>query len=284
MTRRQSIPLAIARTSRWRRVPESWVAVLVAGVLVALIAAALASSNAKYYEVWIYNDPQTSEEQRDWLMVDVFMAHTSGFFWNQFIVFFLGAFLGARLRGMLQALAAAVLAGAVLAAVNFAVAWHTSAHVRRRLAWWLENSSMPVPADLLADEQLQHVLAAGLAAFPLAALAGVGLGNLIAPALRGSAVLLVPLMAISTVFWGVPLGIFGWVVAASGDEPIALLAVLALVPPPAAAIPSAVRTALVDHGDAFTITMLISNAAWALALILAGWVVQRRRTRRALAG
>jgi hypothetical protein len=151
-------------------------------------------------------------------MVDVFMAHTSGFFWNQFIALFLGVFLASRLRGMTQALVAAVPAGVLLAAVNFAVAWQSSTDARRRLAWWAENSPV-FSADLLADDRFQQVLAAGLAAFPIAAIAGVGLGILIAPSLRALNIIVTFSTALSTVFYGVPVAILGWVVATADDEP-----------------------------------------------------------------
>ncbi|MER7892207.1 hypothetical protein ABTX15_20545 [Micromonospora sp. NPDC094482] len=270
-------PVALGRARlRWRMSP-SWVGVLVAVVLVAVVAAALTPFNGNYYEVAIYNDPQTSEERYEQVMVDVFMAHTSGFFWGQFIALLLGAFLASRLRGMRWALAAALSVGVLLAAVNFAAAWHSSSDIRRWLAWRAEKSA-GLPIDLLSDDRFHHVLAAGLAAFPIAAIAGVGLGTLIAPLLRLPAVAVASIALLSTVSYGAFAAILGWLVAIADSEPVALFVVLALLPP-TAVTPSVVRTAIGDHGGAFTVTMLTSGVAWALLLTIAGWIVEGRRTR-----
>ncbi|TDC38860.1 hypothetical protein E1211_05670 [Micromonospora sp. 15K316] len=249
---------------------------LVAVILVAAVAAALAPFNAIYYEAWIYNDPQTNEELHDNEMIDFFMAHTSGFFWGQFIALFTGAFLASHVRGMRRALLAAVPAGLLLAAVDFAVAWSSSAGVRRRLAWWTENHPGFLPADLFSDDRFHHVLAAGLAAFPLAAIAGVGLGTLIAPLLRAPAAVVATLTVVSTMLYGACAGVIGWIIATADGESAVLFAFLALLPP-AAVTPSAVRTAVGDHGDAFTTTLLISAVAWASLMVIAGWLVHRRR-------
>ncbi|MEE6258894.1 hypothetical protein [Plantactinospora sonchi] len=260
---------------RWR-VSGSWLAVLVAIVLVAVVAAALGPHNADFYQLWVYFDPQTGEEQYQNLRVDLFMALTSGFFWNQFVALFLGVFLASRLRGISRALVAAVPAGMLLAAVNLAVAWQVSADTRRRLDWWSENASATFPTDLLAEDGFQRVLAAGLAGYPLAAIAGVGLGTLVAPMLRASTVANTLLAVVATVTYGGFTMIVGGWVATADYEPVALLAGLALLPP-APVTPAVVRTALGDHGDAFTVAMLVGNVVWATVLIAAGRLVDARR-------
>ncbi|MBE1491072.1 hypothetical protein [Plantactinospora soyae] len=267
-------PATLDRASRRWRTSSSWVAVLVAAVLVAAISAALVSHNSNYYEVWVYNDPQTSEEQYEQFVIDLFMAHTSGFFWGPIIALLLGVFLASRLRGVPQALGVAVPAGVLLAGVNFAVAWQLSADTRRGSAWYPAS----VPANLLADDRFQHVVGAGLAAYPLAAIAGVGLGALFVYLLRLPAVAVLPLAVMVAVPYGAFAAIFGWFAAAVDDEPVALFGTLGLLP--LTAVTSAVqRSAVDDHGGALTLTMLISSAAWALLLISAGWLAQRRRSR-----
>ncbi|MEU4680290.1 hypothetical protein [Micromonospora sp. NPDC023737] len=246
--------------------------------LVAIVAAALAPINSDYYHVWIYNDPQTNEELYEEVVIDVFMAHTSGFFWGQVIALVLGAFLAAKVRGMPRALASAVCAGLLLAAVDFAVAWQSAAGIRQRIAWWNENHPGFLPTDPLSDDGFHHVLAVGLTSFPLAAVAGVGLGALITPLLRLPAVVVAILTVLAAVPYGAFAAVVGWIAAAADGEPVALFVLLALLPP-AAVTPSAVRTAIGDHGDAFTNTMLISGVAWALLLLVAGRLAQRRRSR-----
>lgn len=246
--------------------------------LVAVVAAALAPINSDYYHVWIYNDAQTNEELYQEVMIDMFMAHTSGFFWGQIIALILGAFLAAKVRGMPRAMASAVCAGLLLAAVNFAVAWQSSAGIRQQIAWWNENHPGFPPSDPLSVDGFHHVLAVGLASFPVAAIAGVGLGTLITPLLRISAVVVTILTVLAAVPYGAFAAVLGWFAAAADGEPVALFVLLALLPP-AAVTPSAVRTAIGDHGDAFTNTMLISGVAWALLLLIAGRLARRRRSR-----
>ncbi|MER7443971.1 LPXTG cell wall anchor domain-containing protein [Micromonospora avicenniae] len=247
-------------------------------VLVAAVAAALAPINSDFYHVWIYNDPQTNEELHEEVMIDMFMAHTSGFFWGQIIALILGAFLAARVRGMPRALGSAVCAGLLLAAVDFAVAWQSSAGIRQRIAWWTENHPGFLPTDPLSDGGFHHVLAVGLASFPVAAIAGVGLGTLITPLLRLPAVVVAILAVLAAVPYGAFAAVSGWFAAAADGEPMALFVLLALLPP-AAVTPSAVRTAIGDHGDAFTNTMLVSGVGWALLLLIAGLLARRRRSR-----
>ncbi|MFI7604355.1 hypothetical protein ACIBTV_04450 [Micromonospora sp. NPDC049366] len=264
---------------RWRLSP-SWMAVFVAVVLVAVVARGLASFNSDYYEVWIYNDAQTGEEQRAQLMVDVFMAHTSGFLWGQIITLLLGAFLAVRLRALPRAFTAALSAGLVLALVNVAVAWHSSAVSRRALTRWAEKSPGDFGSDLLADDRFLQVLTAGLALFPVAAIAGVGLGNLIAPLRHAPVAALASLAVIATVPYGVLTAALGWLVATEESAPLALLIPIAVLPP-AAVTPAVVRTALGDHGETFTLTMVVSGFTWALLLVSAGLLMRRRGGRSA---
>lgn len=266
-------------TAGRRRLSGSWLGLLVAVALVALVAAALAWHNGDYYHFWIYNDPQTDEELTEEVRVNLFMAHTSGMFWGQFVALFLGAFLAARTPGMSRALAVAVPAGVLLAVVNLAVAWQTSADARRPLAWWAENAPELVPsADPLAVDGLRGVLAAALASYPIATVAGVGLGTLAIPLLRAPAVTRTLLAGVVTVAYGVPIMIFGGFVAGMDDEPVALFAALALLPP-APVTPAVIRAAVGDHGDAFVLTMLLSGTAWAALLVTAGRLARSRRTR-----
>ncbi|MFD0782762.1 hypothetical protein ACFQZ8_02300 [Micromonospora azadirachtae] len=256
----------------------SWLGVLVAAVLVAVTAAALAPVNGDYYHVFIYNDPQTNEELYEEVMIDVFMAHTSGFLWGQIIALILGAFLAAKVRRMPRAVASAVCAGLLLAAVNFTVAWQSAAGVRQRITWWNENHPGFLPTDPLSDDGFHHVLAVGLASFPVAAIAGGGLGTLITPLLRLPAVVVATLTILAAVPYGAIAAVVGWFAAAADGEPATLFALLAILPP-AAVTPSAVRTAIGDHGGAFTNTMLIGGVVWALLLLVAGRLARRRRSR-----
>jgi DNA-binding transcriptional LysR family regulator len=160
------------------------VAVLLAVASVAAVAAALGPHNGRFYVTWVYSDPQTGEQDRQQLMVDLFMAHTSGWHWSLFVAVLLGAFLASRARRTSHALAAAVPVGLLLAAVDLAVSWLTGGGTRQRLAWANQSGWPSVPADLLADDAFRMVVAAGLATFASAAVAGVGLGTFFAPVLR----------------------------------------------------------------------------------------------------
>jgi hypothetical protein len=251
--------------------PGPAVAVLAATVLVAVSAVAMLPFNRGYYNFWINYDPQTYEEVYLRAKVTAFMMSTSGFFWGQQIALLLGAVLAQRLRRVRRALATAIPAAALLAAVNLAVAWPLSAGSRRSLGQSGEDArqaGLPFTPDLLDDRGFQLVLGAGLVAFPVAAVAGVGLAALIGPRPRA-----LPIVAAIVVAIALPIG--GLAASAQG-EPAVLFALLALVPP-AAAISTVVRTAVGDHGDSFTAAMVIGGAVWALLLVGGGSWARRRR-------
>lgn len=274
------LPPSPVRTARRWRLSAPWLVVLGAVILVAVVAVALSSPNANVYPLMSYSDLQTDEEMYKDLKMGLFMAHTSGFFWGQFVALFLGVFLAARLPGTSRALTAAVPAGVLLAAVNLAVAWWTAADTRASLAWYAENvPAWGLSADPLADNGFPHMLAATLAGYPLAAVAGVGLGALAAPLLRGPAVATTLLAIVAVTPYSVLTVIFGILAATADDEPVALFGALALLPP-APVIPAVIRSSLDDHGGAFITTMLVSGVVWAALLLTAGRLAESRRARR----
>lgn len=134
MPSRRSEPGSSSAPLRWRPSASAG-AILVAVVCVAAIIAALAPHNGRFYVMWVYNDPQTADEQRQRLMVDLFMAHTSGWHRELFVALLLGAFLASRAPRMLHAVAAAIPLGLQVAAVNLTTSWLTAGGARQRLVW-----------------------------------------------------------------------------------------------------------------------------------------------------
>jgi hypothetical protein len=138
--------------SRW------WV--LLSIPLVATLAVLLLPLNDGYYEFWVNYDPQGDAQQHEWQYTTRAFRYTSGVLCGQLVALLAGAVLALRHR--VRALAAAVPLGAVLAAVTFAVAYHRDGR------------------DPLADAAIARLVTAELAAFPLFAAVGVGLGLLLA--------------------------------------------------------------------------------------------------------
>jgi hypothetical protein len=268
-------PPAANRPGEPRRWPHHpLIAAGVAVALVAVAAVAMLPLNLGYYEFWINYDPQTDDELYLRAKVTAFMVSTSGFFWGHLVALLLGARLAQRLGNVARAAATAVPAAVLLAVVNLVVAWQLSAASRRSLALAGEEArraGLAVTPDLLDDRGFQVVMGAELAAFPIAAFAGVGLGALLGCRLRWP-------IAVTAIIAGVALPL-GGIAAFANDEPAVLFALLALVPP-AADVPAVVRTAVGDHGGMFTTTMLIGGAAWAALLVAAGGLAQQRRRRR----
>jgi hypothetical protein len=231
------------------------------------------------YVTWVYSDPQTGEQERQQLMVDLFMAHTSGWHWSVFVAVLLGAFLASRARRTSHALAAAVPVGLLLAAVDLAVSWLTAGGTRQRLAWANESGWPSVPADLLADDAFRMVVAAGLATFASAAVAGVGLGTFFAPVLRSPTAEVARVTLLAVAVYGAVTMVLGWLVAVRHGESVGVYVVVGLLPP-AAVTPTVVRAALGDHGGAFAVTLVAGSAAWSMFLLGAGAFLRRHAGRR----
>lgn len=141
--------------NEWR---ASWW-VLLSIPLVAALAAALVALNDGYYALWVNYDPQGDAQQHERQYTTRAFRYTSGVLCGQLVALLSGAVLA--LRHQARALAAAVPLGALLAAVTFAVTY-------------TRDGNAP-----LADAGIARLLAVELAAFPLFAAIGVGLGLLL---------------------------------------------------------------------------------------------------------
>ncbi|MCW6010403.1 hypothetical protein K1W54_38530 [Micromonospora sp. CPCC 205371] len=137
--------------SRW------WV--LLSIPLVALLATMLLPLNDGFYEFWVNYDAQGDAQQYEWRQTTRAFRYTSGVLCGQLVALLAGAVLALRHRAW--ALASAVPLGAVLAATTFAVAYARDGK------------------DPLADAGIARLVAVELAAFPLFAAVGVGLGLLL---------------------------------------------------------------------------------------------------------
>jgi hypothetical protein len=156
----------------------------------AVLAWAAMSFNSGYYEFWVNFDPQGDGQQQEWVQTRRIFRYTSGVLCGQLLALVAGVALSRRHRHVV-ALAIAVALGAVLAGVTVASAYP--------LASVLESTrSATVPA--FDDPILTRVLLGEMAAYPLYAAAGVGLGILVRRSARRRKLLLVPLFLL---FWTV---------------------------------------------------------------------------------
>lgn len=121
--------------------------------------------NADFYLDWVYFDPQTRNENAHKAYLTAAFCATSGSVLGQWLAFGYGLMLADARRRMWPCLALAALAGAGMAAVNGVVA--------SRLA-----PSHVEDLALLHDPGVERLVAAELAAYPLLAIAGVGLGRI----------------------------------------------------------------------------------------------------------
>ena len=242
----------------------------------ALLAWAAMPFNDGYYEYWINFDPQGDGQQEEWQHTRRIFRYTSGVLCGQLLALVAGVALSRRHRHVV-ALAVAVPLGALLAGVTVAVAFP--------LARGLETNRLAGSA--VDDPTLMPVLLRELAAFPLYAAAGVGLGVLLAGSgrWRRNARLLVPLL------------LLGWCVATltgllQDDEFDAWPWLLWAVPFVAAGAAIALAglsfdvwefppVPVGDWGHGASAALLVSATAYAMGLnLLAHLVMRRRRSRR----
>ncbi|MGY0002611.1 hypothetical protein [Micromonospora sp. I033] len=232
----------------------------------ALLALVAMPFNDGFYNFWVNYDAQGDAQQYEQLYATRIFRYTSGFLCGQLLALLAGAAL-ARRNGQARALAVAGPLAVLLAGVAFAVAYP--------LARAREGSVFTTsPLD---DPVLVRVLLCELAAYPLYAAAGVGLGALFAGRLRRPAIR-----------WSLLLLLLpGWVVATmfgllQDDRFNAPYALLWAVPPIAAGTAVALaglsmdvwvaQPVLVgDWGCGASAALLVSAAAYALGLnLLAG--------------
>ncbi|MFC0027935.1 hypothetical protein ACFFMM_00155 [Micromonospora chaiyaphumensis] len=147
----------------WRTVTHPAVWSLPAMALLVLVAMPF---NDGFYNFWVNYDAQGDAQQYEQLYATRVFRYTSGFLCGQLLALLAGAAL-ARRYGQMKALAAAVPLAILLAGVSFAVAYP--------LARAREGSFFATPP--LGDPVLVRVLLCELAAYPLYAAAGVGLGG-----------------------------------------------------------------------------------------------------------
>jgi len=224
--------------------------------------------NNEYYEFFVNFDPQGDYQQQEWQHTERVFRYTSGVLCGHLLALLVGAALSRRHR-QLVALAVAVPLGGLLALVAVAVAFSKA---RSLEADWVVGPAVDDPI-------LMPVLLRELAAFPLFAAAGVGLGILL-PRLRryGVKVLLLAGWVVATLtglldeadtwpwlIWTVP------VVAAGAAIVRAGLSVDLLTEPP---------ELVGDGGRGASIALLVGVTAYAIGLNLAAHLAQRRRLAR----
>jgi hypothetical protein len=262
----------------WRTAahPAVWpVPVMVLTVLVMM------PINERFYEFWVNYDSQGDAQQHEWYYATRIFRYTSGILYGQLLALLAGAALSCR-YAQARALAAAIPLAVLLAGVTFAVAYPLA---RVREGTYFTTA----PLD---DPVLVRVLLSELAAYPLYAAAGVGLGTLIGGRLRRRAARW-PLALI-------PLFLLGWMVATmiglvQNDQfngPYALLwAVPAIAAGTAIALAGlsmdvwANPAVLVgDWGRGASTALLVSAGAYALGLNLLAGLVERHHRHRAKTG
>ncbi|WP_433281529.1 hypothetical protein [Micromonospora sp. CA-244673] len=238
---------------------------------VALLALVAMPFNDGFYNFWVNYDAQGGAQQHESLHATRIFRYTSGSLCGQVLALLAGAAL-ARRNTQARALAVAVPLAALLAGATFAVAYPL-ARAREGSFW----TTPPLDAPVLA-----RVLLCELAAYPLYAAAGVGLGALLKgrrPAVRWSlALLLLAGWAVTTMtgllqddqfnapyvlLWAVPPIAAGTAIALAG------LSMDVWVVPP---------VLVGDWGRGASAALLVSAAAYALGLnLLAGRAGRRPR-------
>ncbi|MEH1130496.1 hypothetical protein [Micromonospora sp. CPCC 206061] len=232
--------------------------VLLSIPLVTALAVILLPLNDGYYELWVNYDPQGDAQQHEWQYTTRAFRYTSGVLCGQLVALLAGAALAVRHRAW--ALAAAVPLGVLLAAVTFAVAYARDGRG---------------PLD---DVGIARLVAVELAAFPLFAAVGVGLGLLLARRWR-----LLPLaLPAFAVLWAIGL--------MQDDRWAGPMWILWLLPPLAAAAAIPLTTMSVDVGADPPVTLGDGGQGALIALVgglllyagslhLLGLVLDRRRRR-----
>ncbi|WP_262287017.1 hypothetical protein [Micromonospora sp. MA102] len=232
----------------------------------ALLVLAAMPLNDGFYDFWVNYDAQGDAQQYERIYTTRIFRHTSGFLCGQLLALLVGAAL-VRRNSQARALAVAVPLAVLLAGVSFAVAYPLA---RARTGSFLTTP----PLD---DPVLVRVLLCELAAYPLYAAAGVGLGALLGRLRRRA-----------TRWPLVVLLLLGWFVATmtgllQDDRFNAPPGLLWAVPPIAAGTAIALAglsldvwvgpAVLVgDWGRGASVALLVGAAAYALGLnLLAAW-------------
>ncbi|MEV4118490.1 hypothetical protein [Micromonospora sp. NPDC049645] len=241
--------------------------------VMALLVLVAMPFNDGFYHFWVNYDAQGGAQQHEWLYATRIFRYTSGILCGQVLALLAGAAL-ARRHAQARALAIAVPLAVLLAGVTFAVAYPIA---RAREGAFFTTA----PLD---DPVLVRVLLCELAAYPLYAAAGVGLGALLGGRLRRSAVR-----------WSlVLLLLLGWSVTTmtgllQDDRFNAPYGLLWAVPPIAAGTAIALAglsmdvwvkppVLVGDWGRSASAALLVSAAAYALGMnLLAGLAGRRRR-------
>lgn len=240
--------------------------------LMALVVRATRGFNHGYYEFFVNGDPQGDAQQAEWQFATHVFTYTSGVLAGQLLSAVVGIALARRHRHGIALLVAAALS-ALLAVVTVAVGRP------------LTEPAGPLAAGPPFDDGVPgRVLLTELAAYPLYAAIGVGLGVLLWRLPGGWRRLLLVLLAL------------GWIVATAtglfqNDTFVAPVWLLGL--PPVAASGSVALAALAvddrgdevavvvgDWGHSAGVALLIGAAAWAVALNLVPLLRCRPQSKR----
>lgn len=236
-------------------------------VVVLLVCVAM-PFNSGFYDLWINYDAQGNAQQYERIYTTRIFRYTSGVLCGQGLAFLAGVSL-ARRHAHAWALAVAVPLALLLALATFTVAYPFARH--------LDDSSFSTAP--LADPVLVRTLVCTLAAYPLYAIAGVGLGVLVR-----SRRLLIPLLLLLFVGWCVAT-MAGLLQNSTFRAPAWLLWAM---PPPMAAGASVALAGMSldvwinppelygDWGRGANSALLLSAAAYAVGLNLLGGIAERR--------
>jgi hypothetical protein len=234
--------------------------VLVAIPVTALLVVVLMPVNDGFYLNVVNYDPQTEDQRWAWRYDQEVMRNTSGYLWGHLLALLTGVWLARRHRYPV-ALVIAAGTGTAMAAAAFLTA-HALGGERLRVG--ADGRELWEPA---AIGEVHH--GPLLAAFPLYALLGVGLGVLLTDRLRSR-----PARAVATAAL-----VIGWLVAGFAgltqsdrlDIPTPVLWVL----PPVAAATAIGMVALSSSGELHpVIAGGWGDAAWSVLIIgLTAWTV-----------
>jgi hypothetical protein len=152
--------------------------------LVALVAIAVHPGNDNYYDSMVNYDPQGDEQLHEWQRTTLIFRYTTGLLLGQLLALLVGVVLARRHRMPVALVIAAPLATA-MAAVVFGVGQWLGPH----------GTPMQISYEPLDDPVFVRMVVRELVAYPLYALAGVGLGVLVRNWIAQRGELLVCLLA-----------------------------------------------------------------------------------------
>ncbi|MEE6259220.1 hypothetical protein [Plantactinospora sonchi] len=251
--------------------------------VMALLVLVAMPFNDQFYEFWVNYDAQGDAQQYERIYTSRIFRHTSGVLSGQLLALLAGAALARRHRQPV-ALAIGASLAVLLAVETFAIAYPLA---RAQEGVFLTTA----PLD---DPVLVRVLLCELAAYPLYAAVGVGLGTLLFGRLpRGPGRMLLRLLLLLSLL--VTWSVITMIGLSQDDRFNGPDWVLWVIPPLAAGTAVALaglsldvwrETAVLvgDWGYGASLALLVGTSAYAVGLNLIAWLLGRRRRRSDSAG